>query len=55
VSKSETLSRREFSALAAGAAALIADQAQAAETSPGETAPLDLAEWSYVWVGIETG
>ncbi len=53
MSKSEALSRREFSALAAGAAAMIVDQAQAAETSPGETAPLDLAEWSYFWVGIE--
>src|SRR5580692_181395 len=48
------VSRREFGALAAAAAAaLIADPAQAAETSPAGGAPLDLAEWSYFWVGVE--
>jgi len=52
-SSKTSVSRREFGALAAGAAALIADPMQAAETSPSGNAPLDLAEWSYFWVGIE--
>src|SRR5450432_3264670 len=48
------VSRREFGALAAAAVgALIAEPSQVAETSPAGGAPLDLAEWSYFWVGVE--
>jgi pimeloyl-ACP methyl ester carboxylesterase len=48
------VTRRDFAALAAGAVgALMAESAQAAETSSGGAASLDLAEWSYFWVGVE--
>ncbi len=44
----QTLTRREFGALAAAAM-----MAQGAETSSAGAAPLDLADWSYFWVGVE--
>jgi len=51
----QNLSRREFVATSlavpAGIAGMMADPAVAA-TTPGK-APLDIAEWSFFWVGVE--
>jgi len=46
------VTRRDFVATAAGALPLIAAAPQNA-ASPGGEAALDLAEWSYFWVGVE--
>jgi pimeloyl-ACP methyl ester carboxylesterase len=46
------INRREFAAAASGMAMLAGDLAAAAETSDSSAA-LDLAEWSYFWVGVE--
>src|SRR5262249_10290389 len=48
------MTRREFGALTAGAT-LAARSAQAASVNAAAAAkaPLDIAEWSYFWVGIE--
>jgi pimeloyl-ACP methyl ester carboxylesterase len=54
------ISRREFASIAAGisAASLAASALQAQTATSEETAtqpPLDLAEWSYFWVGADRG
>ena len=52
---SSSISRRNFAALAAGGLSLVASaepQTQVTEAQAGQ-APLDIAEWSYFWVGIE--
>ncbi len=46
-----TLSRRDFAATATGALALA--ESLAGEPLPADEATLDLAEWSYFWVGVE--
>jgi pimeloyl-ACP methyl ester carboxylesterase len=43
------ITRREFAAASAGAIALASDLA--AQTAPATS--LDLAEWSYFWIGVE--
>jgi pimeloyl-ACP methyl ester carboxylesterase len=47
-----TITRRDFVATAAGTLPLIAAAPQTAAPS-GSAAALDLAEWSYFWVGVE--
>ena len=51
---SKKLTRREFAALTA-ASTLAATSASAASvnTAAAAKAPLDIAEWSYFWVGVE--
>ena len=48
---STTITRRDFAAAAAGALALA--DTLAGEPAPAGPAALDLAEWSYFWVGVE--
>jgi pimeloyl-ACP methyl ester carboxylesterase len=54
---SNSLTRRDFGSLAAGGALLVRSGAlQAATTETAKTAklaPLDIAEWSFFWVGVE--
>ena len=54
-SSDSSLTRRDFGALAAGGALLARSRALAATT--GEAAkplkPLDIAEWSFFWTGVE--
>jgi pimeloyl-ACP methyl ester carboxylesterase len=51
------LSRRDFMAVSTAAGALLAasSEAQAADTgaTAASPAPLDIAEWSFFWVGVE--
>ncbi len=54
------LTRRDFAAVATGAMSILgavaASAPAAAQTGPapaGDEAPLDLAEWSFFWVGVE--
>ena len=47
-----TITRRDFVATAAGTLPLVAAAPQTAAPS-GSAAALDLAEWSYFWVGVE--
>ena len=48
------MSRRDFASLAATALSLTADlDAQEGALSTSEQSTLDLAEWSYFWVGVE--
>jgi pimeloyl-ACP methyl ester carboxylesterase len=46
----ENLRRRDFPALAAGALTALPLMSQSA---PNAGAPLDIAEWSYSWLGVE--
>jgi pimeloyl-ACP methyl ester carboxylesterase len=50
-----SISRRDFMATGTAVGALLAEAAVAADTAgtPAEQAPLDLAEWSFFWVGVE--
>jgi pimeloyl-ACP methyl ester carboxylesterase len=48
---SSNISRRDFTVAATGAFAL--SQALAGESAAASPAALDLAEWSYFWVGVE--
>ena len=50
-----SISRRDFLATGTAVGALLADAAVAADTAgtPAAQAPLDLAEWSFFWVGVE--
>ena len=47
-----TMSRRDFGALAAGGLSLVAS-AELEGQIPAGGPPLDIAEWSYFWVGVE--
>jgi pimeloyl-ACP methyl ester carboxylesterase len=50
------MSRRGFAALAAGGLSLAATAALEAQSSDQQAAsqpPLDIAEWSYFWIGVE--
>ena len=50
------ISRRDFAALAASGVSLLASAGLEAQTSTAPAAagpPLDIAEWSYFWVGVE--
>ena len=46
----DTIRRREFTALAAGALTALPLMSQSGSNSG---APLDIAEWSYSWLGVE--
>jgi len=52
---SKNMTRRDFAAVAASGLAAASLVAQAAETGSASSAkvPLDLAEWSYFWVGVD--
>jgi hypothetical protein len=49
------ISRRNFMATGTAVGALLANAAMAADTAgtPAAQAPLDIAEWSFFWVGLE--
>src|SRR5271155_1166908 len=47
------ISRREFGGLAAGAVLLSGSEALTATTTTASPKPLDIAEWSFFWVGVE--
>ena len=50
------ITRRDFAAVTAGALGIIAELAAPARELAAQTAPsntLDLAEWSYFWIGVE--
>src|ERR1039458_5017844 len=50
--KANKITRRDFAATTAGALAIVSDLA--AQTVPAKSPiPLDLAEWSYFWIGVE--
>jgi len=52
---SKNMTRRDFAAVAASGLAAASLVAQAAETGTASSTkvPLDLAEWSYFWVGVD--
>ena len=52
---SKNMTRRDFAAVAASGLAAASLVARAAETGSASSAkvPLDLAEWSYFWVGVD--
>ena len=52
---SKNMTRRDFAAVAASGLAAASLVSQAAETGSASAAkvPLDLAEWSYFWVGVD--
>ena len=50
--KANKITRRDFAATTAGALAIVSDLT--AQTVPAKSPiPLDLAEWSYFWIGVE--